>query len=222
MAAFHQPLPALQQQWLAGVAQLVAQGASIRAFLSRLLPYAKPYPRHIVEILAYLLFAIGFGMALQLSTKFLIDNVLAPQGTSRCSLRCWAPCSSHSLSTRSRACGGHTLTAWVGEKILIQLRLDTFLTLQKLSAGFYSRARVGDIVSRMSNDLQIVQQALSSALLSGLYYIFSFVLALIAIFLLDWRLSCAVVATLPLLFIAEQGSQLAGYHGRARPLGAPG
>jgi ATP-binding cassette subfamily B protein len=203
-AAFRQPLAGLQQQWLAGVAQLGAQAVSIRGFLNRLLPYARPYPRQIVEILAYLLFAIGFGLALQLSVKYLVDNVLAPPGNVpllfQMLLALFIAFLINALTSLRRA----YLTAWVGEKILIQLRLDTFLKLQQLSAGFYGRARVGDIVSRLSNDLQIVQQALSEALLSGLYYVFSFVLATIAIFLLDWRLSLAVVVTLPLLFVASK------------------
>jgi ATP-binding cassette subfamily B protein len=204
VAAFQQPLPALQQQWLGGVAQMSSQASSIRVFLSRLLPYAKPYPRQVIEILAYLLFAIVFGLALQLSIKFLVDNVIAPPGNVTLLVQMLAALFIAFLINALTSLRRAYLTAWVGEKILIQLRLDTFLQLQRLSAGFFNRARVGDIVSRMSNDLQIVQQALSEALLSGLYYAFSFVLALVTIFLLDWRLSLAVVVTLPLLFIASK------------------
>ncbi len=68
------------------------------------------------------------------------------------------------------------LTAWVSEKMLMQLRLDLFEHLQRLSASFFNRARVGDIVSRLSNDLVVVQMALSQALLAGLFYVLSFAL----------------------------------------------
>ena len=47
-------------------------------FFRRLAPYLKPYPFQIVEIMVYLLFAVGFGLALQGSQKFLIDNVIGP------------------------------------------------------------------------------------------------------------------------------------------------
>src|SRR5207248_4764942 len=96
------------------------------------------------------------------------------------------------------------LTAWVSEKILLRLRYDMFQHLMALSASFYSRARVGDIVSRMSNDLVVVQQALTQAALNGIYYALSFVLATLALFLLDWRLSLVVVVLLPLLFVATR------------------
>jgi ATP-binding cassette, subfamily B, bacterial len=204
MAAFHQPLPALQEQWLSGIAQLGAQAVSIRGFLGRLLPYARPYPRQIVEIMVYLLFATAFGLALQLSIKFLVDNVLVPPGNVPLLIQMLLALLIAFVISALTSLRRAYLTAWVGEKILIQLRLDTFLKLQRLSASFYGRARIGDIVSRMSNDLQIVQSALSEALLSGLYYMFSFVLALITIFLLDWRLTCVVLVTLPLLFIASR------------------
>jgi len=203
-AAYHQPLAALQDQWLASVAELGDEHVSIRGFLSRLLPYARPYPRQIGEIIVYLLFAVAFGIALQLSMKFLVDNVIAPPGNVPLLLEMLLALFVAFLVSALTSLRRAYLTAWVGEKILIQLRLDTFLQLQRLSAGFYSRSRVGDIVSRMSNDLVIVQQALSEALLSGLYYVFSFALALVTIFLLDWRLSAVVVVTLPLLFVASR------------------
>ncbi len=203
-AAFRQPLAALQDQWLASVAQLGEEQVSIRGFLSRLLPYARPYPRQIVEIVVYLLFAVAFGIALQLSIKFLVDNVIAPPGNVPLLAEMMLALAIAFVVSAITSLRRAYLTAWVGEKILIQLRLDTFLQLQRLSAGFYSRSRVGDIVSRMSNDLVIVQQALSEALLSGLYYVFSFALALVTIFLLDWRLSVVVLVTLPLLFVASK------------------
>ena len=167
LAAYHQAVAGLQDSWLGGVAALRSPQVSIGMFLGRLLPYAKPYPFQIVEILVYLLFAIAFGLALQLSIKFLVDNVIAPPGNVPLLIQMLVALLIafviNALTSLRRA----YLTAWVGEKILIQLRLDTFLTLQKLSAAFYSRSRVGDIVSRMSNDLVVVQQALQRGAVVG-------------------------------------------------------
>jgi ATP-binding cassette subfamily B protein len=56
----------------------------------------------------------------------------------------------------------------------------------------------------MSNDLVVVQQALTQAALNGVYYALSFVLATIALFLLDWRLAMVAVVLLPLLFVATK------------------
>ena len=89
VAAFQKPLATLQEEWLGSVATLLGGEVGIGDFFRRLAPYLKPYPFQLVEIMVYLLFAVGFGMALQGSQKFLIDNVIGPPAARR---RAW--CSS--------------------------------------------------------------------------------------------------------------------------------
>ncbi len=202
MAAFQKPVAALHEEWLGTVARFLGSQVSLGGFFQRLLPYVKPYPVPITLILIYLAFALAFSLALQLSIKFLIDNVIA-EGNLRLLVQMLAALGIAFVISAAASLHRAYLTAWVGEKILINLRLDMFERLQRLSASFYSRARVGDIVSRMSNDLVVVQMALSQALLSGLFYVGSFVLGLIALLLLDWRLTLIVIVTLPLLFISS-------------------
>ncbi|MBX5491989.1 MAG: ATP-binding cassette domain-containing protein [Chloroflexi bacterium] len=198
--AYGRPIAALHDEWLATVGQYLGTQVGIRDFFRRLLPYLRPYPAQIALILVYLLVGIGFVLGLQLSIKYLIDNVIAP-GNFELLLQLlgllFLGFVVNALASLHRA----YLTAWVGEQILMRLRRDMFERLQMLSAGFYARARIGDLVSRMSNDLVVVQMALSNALLSGLYYALSCLFAAIALFLLDWRLAVAVLVLLPLLFI---------------------
>ncbi|HLI27989.1 MAG TPA: ABC transporter transmembrane domain-containing protein [Chloroflexota bacterium] len=199
--AYGRPVAALHDEWLATVARYAATQVGVRDFFRRLLPYLRPYPAQIALILVYLLVAIGFALGLQLSVKYLIDTVIAP-GNFALLLQLlgllFIGFVLNALTSLHRA----YLTAWVGEQILMSLRRDLFARLQALSASFYARARVGDLVSRMSNDLVVVQMALSNALLSGLYYALSGLLAAITLFLLDWRLAAVVLVLLPLLFVA--------------------
>jgi ATP-binding cassette, subfamily B, bacterial len=200
-AAYHKPVAALNDEWMGTVARFLGSQVSLGDFFRRLLPYLKPYPVQLALIMFYLLVALGFSLGLQLSIKFLIDNVIGPGNITLL----WQLLGVllvvfviNALFSLHRA----YLTAWVSEKMLLSLRLDLFEHLQRLSASFYSRARVGDIVSRLSNDLVVVQMALSQAALTGVFYLLSFVFASIALFALDWRLAAVVVITLPLLFIA--------------------
>jgi ATP-binding cassette, subfamily B, bacterial len=201
-AAFQKPVATLVNEWLGGIAQSLSEGVSVRAFLGRLTPYLKPYPRQCAEIVFYLLFAIGFSTVLQLSFKFLIDRVLPSKDVAllgQAVVVLVVLFLVNALLTYRRA----YITAWVSEQLLIHLRLQVFEHLNELSAGFYGRSRVGDIVSRMSNDLTTVQGAVSNALLTGMFYILSFVVALVTLLVLDWRLTIVVLVTLPLLFIAS-------------------
>src|SRR5262245_14816139 len=72
VGAFQKPLATLYEEWLQTVASYLSANVGIGDFFRRLAPYLKPYPFQIVEIMLYLLFAVGFGLALQGSQKFLI------------------------------------------------------------------------------------------------------------------------------------------------------
>src|SRR4051794_5622097 len=50
------------------------------------------------------------------------------------------------------------LTGWVGERILADLRIELFRHLQRLSLGFYERTRAGVIISRLTNDVEAIDQ----------------------------------------------------------------
>src|SRR5206468_3377045 len=50
------------------------------------------------------------------------------------------------------------LTGWVGERILADLRMKLFGHLQRLSLGFFERNRAGVIISRLTNDVEALDQ----------------------------------------------------------------
>src|SRR4029078_7005749 len=130
----------------------------------RLPPYLNPLPVQIAEIMVYLLFAVGFGLALQGSQKFLIDNVIGPPPPDNAMLLLAQLLAALGIAFVVNALASlrrSYLTAWVSEKILLRLRYDMFQHLMELSASYYSRARVGDIVSRVSNDPGIVSEGVT-------------------------------------------------------------
>ncbi len=90
-------------------------------------------------------------------------------------------------------------TGWVGERVLADLRRKLFAHLQRLSLGFYERNRTGVIVSRMTNDIealdQLVTQGVSTLIQSTLMLVGSAVI----LFVLDWRLALATLTVLPLM-----------------------
>src|SRR5438876_1156881 len=58
------------------------------------------------------------------------------------------------------------LTGWVGERILADLRTDLFQHLQRLSLGFYERNRAGVIISRLTNDVEAIDQLVTDGVTS--------------------------------------------------------
>ena len=95
------------------------------------------------------------------------------------------------------------MTGWVGERILADLRTQLFGHLQRLSLGFYERNRAGVLISRMTNDVEAIDQlvtdgvttlAQSSLMLGG---------TAVLLVVLDWRLALATLAVIPFMSIAS-------------------
>jgi ATP-binding cassette subfamily B protein len=89
------------------------------------------------------------------------------------------------------------LTGWVGERMLADLRNRLFRHLERLSMGFYERNRTGVIVSRITNDVEALDQLVTDGVTSLVQNTLLLVGTAIVLFLLDWRLALASLLVLP-------------------------
>jgi ATP-binding cassette subfamily B protein len=88
---------------------------------------------------------------------------------------------------------------WVGERALADLRTDLFEHLQELSLGYYERNRTGAIISRITNDVEALDQLVTDGLSSLVQNSLLLVGTAVVLFLLDWRLALATLVVLPLM-----------------------
>ena len=95
------------------------------------------------------------------------------------------------------------LVSWVGERALQDLRIRIFTHLQGMSIGFFTRNRPGVLISRITNDVDALDQLIST----GVVTLFSSTLTLVGVVVimlaLDVKLALLVFLTFPLLAIAS-------------------
>src|SRR2546426_6422306 len=94
------------------------------------------------------------------------------------------------------------LTGWVGERILADLRNRLFDHLQRLSLGFFERNRAGVIISRLTNDVEAIDQLVTDGVTSLVQNTLTLVGTAILLFILDWRLALATLVVIPFMSIA--------------------
>jgi ATP-binding cassette subfamily B protein len=94
------------------------------------------------------------------------------------------------------------LTGWVGERILADLRNKLFGHLQHLSLGFFERNRAGVIISRLTNDVEALDQLVTDGVTSLVQNTLTLVGTAILLFVLDWRLALATLAVIPFMSVA--------------------
>lgn len=89
--------------------------------------------------------------------------------------------------------------ASVGQQAIYDLRNELYRHLQKLDVGFFDRNRTGDLMSRVTNDVNMLQQLISSGMLSIVTDLFTFVAVAAYMLWVDWKLTLLVLATFPFM-----------------------
>jgi ATP-binding cassette, subfamily B, bacterial len=101
------------------------------------------------------------------------------------------------------------LVGWVGQRALQDLRIRLFIHLQRLSIGFYSRNRTGVIISRMTNDVealdQLVEDGMATLIQSGL----TLIGVVVILFVLDPHLALLTFLVLPILAVGAFAFRIA-------------
>ena len=90
----------------------------------------------------------------------------------------------------------------VSAEILFDMRLALYEHLQRLSPRFYARTRLGDIVSRLNNDISEIQRVAAEAALAWVGNVLFLIGSLVLMVWLDWRLSVIALAPMPISLLA--------------------
>ena len=89
------------------------------------------------------------------------------------------------------------IMARVGQSIIYDLRAQMFAHLQKLSLGFYSRFSVGRVITRVINDVEVLREFVTWAMLAVARDLFTVIGILIVMLSMNWRLSLITFTVLP-------------------------
>ena len=172
------------------------RGRKLRGLASLLAPYRW----RVVAMVASVVVATAAALAPAPLAKLAIDNGIMRHDTGELDLIVIAFLVSAVLYAIATYLQTY-LVGWVGQRALQDLRVRLFRHLQDLSIGFYSRNRAGVIISRMTNDVealdQLVEDGMATLLQSGLTLI-----GVVAIlFVMDSKLALLTFLAIPLLLI---------------------
>jgi ATP-binding cassette subfamily B multidrug efflux pump len=93
------------------------------------------------------------------------------------------------------------LTQWIGQKTIFDLRMELFRHIQKLSMSFFDRNPVGRLVTRLTNDIEVLNEMFSSGIVMVFADIFIIGGILFFMFSLSWQLTLiALSVVIPLIY----------------------
>ena len=93
------------------------------------------------------------------------------------------------------------LVGWVGQRALQDLRVQLFAHLQRLSIGFYSRNRAGVIISRLTNDVEALDQLVSDGMATLFQSSLTLLGVVVILLVMDFHLALMTFLALPLLAV---------------------
>ena len=170
---------------------------SLRLF-RRVLGYVRPYGRWLVVSVIALLFSVALGLILPLVIRNLVDVVLIDQNVAR--LNQIAALLLVVFVVQALFSFVHRLSlSYVGERSIADIRIKVFSHLQRLSLQFYADRRTGEIISRLTNDVSLLQEAVTTNLVSLLRQLLTLLGAVALLFFLNWRLTLIILVSVPVI-----------------------
>lgn len=169
------------------------------SLMRRLLIYLRPYKWHVILAIVLSIAVSGLEAVRPYFTKIAVDVDIA-QGDS------------HGLLMTALALLGVLLlrgviqyfnaylTQWIGQKTIFDLRMQVFEHLQSRGSKFYDKNPIGRLITRVTNDTEVLNEMFSSGIVMVFSDIFTIIGILYFMFSINWELALISLSVLPLLF----------------------
>ncbi len=163
--------------------------------------YLIPYWRRLVLVLAISLISTATTLVIPYLSKDLIDNALVGRDLVALRRIVYWFIALGVFGFVLNVTSGLRYTR-VSAEILFDMRLSLYAHLQRLSPRFYARTRLGDIVSRLNNDISEIQRVAAEAALAWVGNVLFLIGSIVMMVWLDWRLALIAMAPLPISLVA--------------------
>jgi len=192
-------VPAADEQGFVASAPVVA----VREIFRRFWPDARPYRKQIAVGLLFLVLVPAIEAAEIWMFKLVVDEVLVPQELGPLLYIALAYVGLTLLGGLI-SFGDDYLAAWVGERFLLNLRTRVFAHVQGLSLHALDRRRLGDLLSRLTSDIQAIESFILSGIGDALSALVRIVIFGGLLFYLEWRLAIVSLVIAPLFYFAAR------------------
>ncbi len=168
-----------------------------RAYLRRIAVLFRPYRARLGGVLALIVVSSALGSIPAFLIKEVFDTALPERDLGLLNVLV-AAMIAIAIVTGILGVIQTLLSNQVGQRVMHDLRTSVYKHLQRLSLAFFTRTRTGEVQSRLANDIGGVQQVVTSTATSIVSNVTTVLATVVAMFVLDWRLTLFALALLPL------------------------
>ena len=172
--------------------------------IRRLFPLIRPHRLRLALATVILMLGTLLNLAIPGNIGDLVDTALGQSSLEQLNRVALTLAGVLVLRMVTGVLGGYLLE-WTGERIVAELRLRLFARLLELDLQFFHNTRTGEITSRMTNDVAVIQSVVTVTLVSVIERLLLMLGALALMFWLNWRLTLAIFVTTPLVALVSRG-----------------
>jgi len=171
--------------------------------MRRLLGYLRPYRAHVAFAVATIVANSALQLAPPYLTKIVIDEYIPARDLSGLTA-----IAAMYLGTLFASFAFEYAQTWTmqttGQKVMFDLRMQVFSHLQRLDVRFYDRNPVGRLMTRVTGDVDVLNELFTSGVVSIFGDAFTLVGIMAVLVWMDWRLALVAFAVLPLIALITQ------------------
>lgn len=181
------------------------------ALMGRLIGYLRPYRAYVVAAFTFLLLAALADLVGPFLVGYALDHAIRPalaahpgaalDGYRRQLLAIALIYLLSLLASAAFRYGQLVLLNMLGQSVMYDLRLQMFGHMQRLSLGFFDRNPVGRLMTRLTNDVDALNELLTSGAISVFGDIFTLLGIMVVLLLLNWQLALITFTVLPVLIV---------------------
>jgi ATP-binding cassette subfamily B multidrug efflux pump len=173
-----------------------------RRLMRRLVVYVRPYKRLVAGALVLLMTEGLLQLVGPVLTQRVID-VAVPARDGPMALQAAVFYAGSLLLAFGCSYGETMLTALLGQRVMRDLRQQLFEHVQRLSIAFYDRTPVGRLVTRVTSDVESLNELFTAGVVAGLGDLFTLLAIAVMMVTTDWRLALAAFAVIPLVYLTS-------------------
>lgn len=173
------------------------------SLLKRVGAYVRPYWFKAALLVALITATSLLGLISPLIYRDLLDNALPDKDAGRLNCLALGLLGLAALTGLIQVAQGY-LSSAVGEGIICDLRRELYAHMQRMSMRFFTHTKTGEMMSRLNNDVNGAQQAVTGTLINLISNIITLISTLVVMISLEWRLTLIGVIILPLLILPSR------------------
>jgi len=168
--------------------------------MKRLVGYLRPYKWQVTLAIGLLLAASILQIVGPWLTQIAIDDVI-PNGDTSLLATIAAAYLASVLAGFILLYVQSVLTTWLGQRVMYDLRTEIFAKLQRLDLRFYDRNPVGRLMTRITSDVETLNELFSSGVVAAFGDVFTLAFILSAMLYMDWKLALITFSVLPFVVL---------------------